>query len=75
MFTGETVGVRLNTDLELVYDITFDESNWSSTCTIGTDCATANTYDTVATYASVITFKILFSINKLYIFHHLLLGC
>ena len=55
MFTGETVGVRLNTDLELVYDITFDESNWSSTCTIGTDCATANTYGTVATYANVIT--------------------
>ena len=55
LFTGETVGVRLNTDLELVYDITFDESNWSSTCTIGTDCATANTYGTVATYANVIT--------------------
>ena len=44
---------RLNTDLELVYDLTLDSDDSSCTCTVGDDCDTASSYNLVKTYATV----------------------
>ena len=44
---------RLNTDLELVYDLTLDDDTQECTCTIGDDCDTASTYNRVKQYAEV----------------------
>jgi hypothetical protein len=49
---GTDYGTRLNTDLELLYDVTLDADDNSATCTVDT-CSTADTYATVSTYASV----------------------
>ena len=50
--SGSDVGTRLNTDLVLAYDLTIADDN-SCSCTIGTDCAQADSYDLVAKYAEV----------------------
>ena len=42
----------LNTDVELIYDIDVSAVQGTS-CTIGTDCASAGTKDLVTTYATV----------------------
>ena len=44
---------RLNTDLELVYDLTLDDDDSSCTCTVGVDCDTASSYKLVKKYAEV----------------------
>jgi len=48
--SGSDVGTRLNTDLVLAYDLTINDDN-SCSCTIGTDCDQADSYDLVSTYA------------------------
>ena len=46
---------RLNTDLELVYDLSLNSDDASCSCTVGTDCDLADSYDLVQTYANVST--------------------
>ena len=54
---GTDIGTRLNTDLELVYDLTIDDSTGQCSCTIGGDCEKAtDSYDLVETYAEVSVF-------------------
>ena len=45
-------GTRLNTDLELVYDLSIN-SDGSCSCTVGTNCDIADSYTLVETYAEV----------------------
>ena len=57
---GTDIGTRLNTDLELLYDLTIDNSTGQCSCTIGGDCEKAtDSYDLVETYAEVSVFSIL----------------
>ena len=48
---------RLNTDLELVYDLSLNSDDASCSCTVGTDCDLADSYDLVQTYANVSTIQ------------------
>ena len=52
-FTSEDDTTRLNTDLELVYDLTLDSDTAECTCTVGDDCDEASSYNLVKTYANV----------------------
>ena len=52
-FTSEDDTTRLNTDLELVYDLTLDSDTAECTCTVGDDCDEASSKSLVKTYASV----------------------
>ena len=53
-FTSEDGTTRLNTDLELVYDLTLDSDTAECTCTVGDDCETATyTSKIVTKYANV----------------------
>ena len=49
---GNVIGTRLNTDLELVYDLTLADDD-SCTCEVGTDCDLTENYDLVQSYANV----------------------
>merc|ERR1712029_96469 len=51
-FTSEDDTTRLNTDLELVYDLTLDSDTAECTCTVGDDCDEASSYNLVKTYAN-----------------------
>ena len=54
---GTDIGTRLNTDLELLYDLTIDESTGECTCTVGSDCdIVTESYDLVQIYANVSIF-------------------
>ena len=53
---GTNIGTRLNTDLELLYDLTIDESTGECSCTVGSDCdIVTDSYDLVQIYADVST--------------------
>ena len=53
---GTDIGTRLNTDLELLYDLTIDESTGECSCTVGSDCdIVTDSYDLVQIYADVST--------------------
>ena len=58
-------GTRLNTDLELVYDLSIN-SDGSCSCTVGTNCDIADSYTLVETYAEVHILIIVFSSNFLH---------
>ena len=76
---GTDIGTRLNTDLELLYDLTIDESTGECSCTVGSDCdIVTESYDLVQIYANVSIFhfenaslkviykqKILLSFNRM----------
>ena len=49
---GNDIGTRLNTDLELVYDLTLADDD-SCTCQVGTECDLTEDYDLVQSYANV----------------------
>ena len=54
---GTDIGTRLNTDLELLYDLTIDESTGEYSCTVGADCdIVTESYDLVQVYADVSIF-------------------
>ena len=54
---GTDIGTRLNTDLELLYDLTIDESTGECSCTVGADCdIVTESYDLVQIYADVSIF-------------------
>jgi len=49
---GTDIGTRLNTDLELLYDLTINNSTGECSCTVGSDCEiVTDSYDLVQTYA------------------------
>ena len=51
---GTDIGTRLNTDLELLYDLTINDSTGECSCTVGSDCdIVTDSYDLVQTYADV----------------------
>ena len=53
---GTDIGTRLNTDLELLYDLTIDESTGECSCIVGSDCdIVTDSYDLVQIYADVST--------------------
>ena len=49
---GNEIGTRLNTDLELVYDLTLADDD-SCTCQVGTECDLTEDHDLVQSYANV----------------------
>ena len=51
------IGTRLNTDLELLYDLPIDHSTGQCSCTVGVDCPIAtDSYGLVEIYAEVSVF-------------------
>ena len=53
---GTDIGTRLNTDLELLYDLTINNSTGECSCTVGSDCdIVTDSYDLVQIYADVST--------------------